>query len=90
MTLVAVVTTGENFAYNCWGNQTGVSKNKTPILGKASPSIIAGDHCFRFSRNIAYVTPKNIYFYYQKNYLYDQSIQKIKNFNYEKSFTDEL
>ena len=32
--------------------------------------------CCRVSRNIASVAPKSIYFYYQKIYLQDQSIQK--------------
>ena len=44
-------------------------------------------HCCRFSRNIAQVTPKNNYFYYQKHYLQDQSIQKNNKFNFEISFT---
>ena len=34
------------------------------------------EQCCRFSRNIAQVTPKIMYFYYQKIYLQDQSIQK--------------
>ena len=33
--------------------------------------------CCRFSRSIAEVTPKIIYFHYQKIYLWDQNIQKI-------------
>ena len=32
---------------------------------------------FFFSRNIGYVTPKIMYFYYLKKYLLDQSVQKI-------------
>ena len=40
---------------------------------------LATNQCCRFSRNTAQVTPKIIYFYYQKIYLHDQSIQKINN-----------
>ena len=35
------------------------------------------EQCGRFSRNIAEVALKIIYFYYQKIYLLDQIIQKI-------------
>ena len=37
----------------------------------------ADEQWCRFSRNIAEVTPKIIYFYYQKIYIQDKSIQKI-------------
>ena len=40
-------------------------------------SPLSEHQCCRFSRNTAKVTPKIIYFYYQKIYLQDQSIQKI-------------
>ena len=36
------------------------------------------EQCCRFSRNIGNVTPKIIYFYSQKKYLQDESIQKKK------------
>ena len=40
-----------------------------------------------FSRNIAYVTPEIIYFYYLKKYFLDQSIQKINYLILKKNLT---
>ena len=41
--------------------------------------IPGGDQCCCFSRNIAQVTPKNIYFYYQKIYIYRIKVSKKIN-----------
>ena len=46
-----------------------VVDSKTPLVPR--------DQCFLFSRIIGKLTPKFIYFYYQKNNFLDQSIQKI-------------
>ena len=46
--------------------------------------------CYRFGRNIAYVTPKIIYLFYQNLHLWDQNIQKYIIFNFQKNFTAEL
>ena len=41
-----------------------------------------------FSRNIAYVTPKIIYFYYQKYIFFGSKYPKIKLIKFEKNFTE--
>ena len=43
--------------------------------------------CCRYSRNIAQVAPKIIYFYHQKNILKGYKYPKIDMFNFEKDFT---
>ena len=40
-----------------------------------------GRQCFYFSRNIGQLTQTNIYFYYLKEYLLDQSIKKTFSLN---------
>ena len=45
------------------------------------------DQCGRFSRNIAYVTPKIIHFYYQKNMFVGSKYPKNKLHIFEKKFT---
>ena len=51
----------------------------TPFLPPLSIQMLVSfwEQCCRFSRNIAQVTPKIIYFYYQRIFLHDESIQKI-------------
>ena len=56
----------------------------TPSNNYVAKCLFADQSC-RLSRNIAQVTPKIIYFYYQKIHLQDQSMQKIKYFFFWKN-----
>ena len=50
--------------------------------------MLMGDtQCCRFSRNIAQVTPKIIYFYYQKKMFVGSKYPKNTLINVEKNFT---
>ena len=43
--------------------------------------------CYRYSQNIAFVTPTIIYFYHHKMYVKDQSIQKLNRLILKENFT---